>query len=109
MYRAGLEAVLGFRLLGNAFSLNPCIPREWPGFRITYRHGAARYIIEVENPEGVSCGVAHITLDGAEVASGRVPLTQDGAEHRVQVILGRDPEAQPEGVGRMPTMNEVRG
>ncbi len=90
MYRAGLERILGFRVQGKALLLDPCIPRGWPRFEITYRYGASRYEIAVGNPQGVNRGVAKVELDGKALTQGpdRIPLVDDGATHRVQVTLG---------------------
>ena len=99
MYRAGLEEILGFRLRGAALLLDPCIPMTWPGFKIVFRYRSARYEIEVENPAGVCRGVVHAELDGT-VLSGdatRIPLADDGATHRVRVVLG-DSAAAPAAV-----------
>ncbi|HSJ96821.1 MAG TPA: glycosyl transferase, partial [Myxococcota bacterium] len=91
LYRAGLEWILGFRVQGATLLLDPCIPRGWPGFEIEYRHRSARYQIAVENPHSVSRGVVGIELDGAALPVGAagVPLADDGATHRVRVVLGR--------------------
>jgi cyclic beta-1,2-glucan synthetase len=90
MYRAGLEEILGFRLRGATLLLDPCIPKTWPGFTILFRHHSARYEIDVENPDGVCRGVVHVEFDGI-VSSGkeaRVPLADDGATHRLRIVLG---------------------
>jgi cyclic beta-1,2-glucan synthetase len=90
MYRAGLEWLLGFRLRGAVLHLDPCIPRAWDHFEITFRYHASRYEIRVENPNGVTRGISSVEVDGAPlaVAGGSVPLTSDGETHRVRVILG---------------------
>jgi cyclic beta-1,2-glucan synthetase len=44
--------------------------------------------VTVENPNGLSCGVAQIELDGAEIDGPGVPLADDGREHEVRVLLG---------------------
>ena len=89
LYRAGLESILGFRKQGAALRIDPCIPREWKRFEITYRHGSTLYRIAVENPKGVCRGVSRISLDGAELPEeALVPLSDDGPEHRVEVLLG---------------------
>jgi cyclic beta-1,2-glucan synthetase len=88
LYRAGLESILGFRVQGAFLLLDPCIPRAWPGFEIVYKYRSARYEIAVENPRGVSRGVASASLDGKALAQARVPLADDGAVHRVGVVLG---------------------
>ena len=56
MYRAGLEWILGFRLRGTMLYLDPCIPRAWQSFAITFRYHSSRYDIVVENPHGVARG-----------------------------------------------------
>lgn len=91
MYRVALEGLLGFRLQGRNLALDPCIPRNWPGFEIVFRYRSARYEIAVENPRGVCRGVFSVTLDGKLMAESKevlVPLTDDGATHRVSLILG---------------------
>jgi cyclic beta-1,2-glucan synthetase len=88
MYRAGLESLLGFELRGESLRFNPCIPRDWREYEITYRHGKTSYRITVENPGGVSRGVAAVELDGAPQAEFEIKLVDDGREHVVRVVLG---------------------
>jgi cyclic beta-1,2-glucan synthetase len=90
MYRAGLEWILGFRLRGATLVIDPCIPKSWPGFTIAFRYHSARYDISVENPRGVSRGVSTIHLDGEALQPGdaNIPLSDDGANHKVEVVLG---------------------
>ncbi len=91
MHRVGLERILGFRLRGTELELDPCVPRAWPGFELHFRYHSASYDIDVENPRGVSRGVAHLELDGKALPPGTtsIPLADDGAAHRVRVVLGR--------------------
>jgi cyclic beta-1,2-glucan synthetase len=91
MYRVGLEWLLGFRVQGTNLILDPCIPRGWPSFEIVFRHRSSRYHITVENPLGVCRGVLATKLDGEMLTGNKkllVPLVDDGAMHRVQVVLG---------------------
>jgi cyclic beta-1,2-glucan synthetase len=90
MYRAGLEWLLGFRVRGDLLHLDPCIPHGWPRFEVVFRYRSARYEIAVENPLGVSRGVSSVEVDGASLAPGGGPLrlTDDGATHKVRVVLG---------------------
>ena len=89
MYRSGLESILGLRLENDVLHLNPCIPKGWPGFEVTLRHRTTRYDIRVENPRGVSRGVVHAELNGVVLTGDQtwVPLTDDGATHRVRFVL----------------------
>lgn len=90
MQRAGVESILGVRVEGEMLCLDPCIPRSWPGFEITLRHGASRYEIIVDNPTGVQRGVAAAELDGATIIARplSVSLKRDGGIHRLQIRLG---------------------
>jgi len=89
LYRAGLESILGFRKLGSALCINPCIPREWKRFETTYRHGGSLYRIRVENPNGVCRGVSRVSLDGSLLSGGALlPLSDGGSEHCVEGVLG---------------------
>jgi cyclic beta-1,2-glucan synthetase len=90
MYRTGVEGILGIHLRGATLSINPCIPRAWNGFEITYKHGSSRYRIAVENPHGVSRGIVQASLDGQELSrtSCEITLVDDGRYHFGLVTLG---------------------
>jgi len=88
MYRSGLEDVLGFHRRGAHFSLNPCIPSSWPGFSLRWRSGRARYEVVVENPERCCRGVRVAEKDGKPVDPALIPISDDGREHRVRLVLG---------------------
>jgi cyclic beta-1,2-glucan synthetase len=93
LYRFGIERVLGVRVRGDRLEIDPCIAADWPGFRVTVRHGAARYEVVVENPDGVQRGVAAVRVDGEEMelrpgVVASVGLVDDGGVHRVGVRMG---------------------
>jgi cyclic beta-1,2-glucan synthetase len=89
MYRAGVEWILGFRLRGATLHLDPCIPRAWRYFEISFRYHSSRYELVVENPHGTTRGVSSAELDGTPLEEKvEIPLADDGATHRVRVILG---------------------
>ena len=89
LYRAGLEWMLGFRVRGQMLFIDPCIPRNWPGYSIEFRYHSAIYKITVENPLSVSCGIASTSLDGKILSdSANVPLADDGATHEILVVMG---------------------
>ncbi len=91
LYRAGLESILGLTRHGASFTLDPCIPAAWPEYSITWRHGSATYEISVTNPDHRCRGIAAAELDGDAVDPAAIPLVDDGATHRVHVVLGERP------------------
>ncbi|KGM51651.1 glycosyl transferase family 36 [Lysobacter concretionis Ko07 = DSM 16239] len=114
LYRAGIEALLGFHLRGDRLRIDPCIPTTWPGFSLVYRHHTSRYLVQiisgqigsgpidngqvdngqVGKPDGAGRGVIRAELDGASLAvpaddaAALIPLVDDGVEHHVRVWLG---------------------
>jgi cyclic beta-1,2-glucan synthetase len=94
LYRAGLEALLGFQLHGDRLRIDPCIPKHWDGFQLIYqRRGRANvtteYRIEVENPQHVCRGVRWVELDGVTLpASEAIALVDDGNSHTIRLRLG---------------------
>jgi cyclic beta-1,2-glucan synthetase len=88
LYRAGVEWMLGFRLRGATLSIDPCIPRHWPGYSMRFRYHAAIYDITVDNPGHVSRGVTLTELDGTALpANTNIPLVVDG-QHHIRILLG---------------------
>ena len=89
LHRAAVEWILGFRLRGRAFSIDPCIPKSWPNYSMSFRHYSTTYKISVENPSGVSRGVTSAEMDGKPLSPfPNIPLLDDGVEHQVRIVLG---------------------
>jgi cyclic beta-1,2-glucan synthetase len=90
MYRTAMEGILGAHLRGRTLTLHPCIPRAWAGFEITFKFGASRYRIAVENPNGVNSGITRASLDGREISAApcEIALIDDGRYHYGLVTLG---------------------
>ncbi|HET6198219.1 MAG TPA: glucoamylase family protein [Acetobacteraceae bacterium] len=90
LYRAGLEAILGFHLRDQQLTLTPCIPPDWEGFAIRYLHrrdGRPDTTYEVTVDRQIAGGVPQLTVDGLVQGAGRstVDLVTDGATHRVHL------------------------
>ena len=91
-YRVAVGSLLGISVVaaeggGRQLTIDPCIPKRWPGFSATYRHATATYAIRVENPRGTNRGVARVTLDGQLVAGLAIPLADDNRTHEVVVVM----------------------
>jgi cyclic beta-1,2-glucan synthetase len=87
MYRLGLEAILGIRRIGRTLRIDPCVPKTWSRYQVTYRLGETTFQIDVENPAGVNRGVQQIKMDGNILNDNAIPLLDDGGRHQVQVLL----------------------
>ena len=89
MYQAGLEWILGIQRQGEYLLLRPCIPEDWPGYKVNYRYGNSIYQIVVANPDRKQTGLQKLIFDGEELdpADPRIPLLDDGKTHRVEATL----------------------
>jgi len=105
MYRAGMESILGFKLRGDRLKIDPCIPRWWREYEITYRRGRTTYHIKVENPHSFSRGIATIQLEGAMQSEEEIHLLDDGHTHSVRIVLGEKP-AKVQAEERAPETRE---
>ena len=88
-YPAGFGLIPGLQRRGARLYLKPCIPEAWPEFTVHYQYGQTGYEIKVENPERKQTGGSYLELDGnrlPKVEEG-IPLVNDGAKHRVLLIL----------------------
>ena len=101
MYRAGLESILGLKRHGASFELDPCIPTAWPEYSIVWRFGRTGYEIFVSNPEHRCRGIAAAELDGNPVDPAAIPLVDDGATHRLRVVVGDRAPSTPRTSGRV--------
>ncbi|HWQ72178.1 MAG TPA: glucoamylase family protein [Desulfitobacteriaceae bacterium] len=87
MYQAGIESILGFNLSGNKLVFEPCIPKNWPGYRIEYRYKSTQYTFNIRNPQRKMTGVKKIVYDEKISEDKIIFLEDDGKEHFVEVIM----------------------
>lgn len=88
LHRVATHWILGVRPQEDGLLVDPAIPPEWPGFKVTRRFRGATYAIEVENPHRVGRGISRVTVDGQPFAGNLLPVFPSGTTHLVKVILG---------------------
>lgn len=86
-YTAATRWILGVRLTFNEMIIDPCIPSEWTGFKLTRKWRGATYNITVTNPDNVEKGVKEISLNGRKL-SGNLPAQLEGSVNTVEVVMG---------------------
>ena len=80
--------ILGVKPDFNGLAIDPCIPKSWDGFKIKRQFRGADFDIEVKNPQHVSKGVKKLLIDGKEFKGNIIPVMNDSANHKVEVIMG---------------------
>jgi cyclic beta-1,2-glucan synthetase len=84
MYRLIVEALLGLRLEVDKLRFAPCLPADWPAFKVHYRYRETVYHIVVLQTRAGN-GEMSVTVDGAEQPDQAIPLVDDRQEHSVEV------------------------
>lgn len=82
------QFILGIKPDYNGLAIDPCIPNEWDGFKVTRSFRGAVYDITISNPQHVSKGVKLLTIDGNEFIGNILPIFNDGKTHKVEVVMG---------------------
>ena len=87
-YVAVTQYILGLRAEHDGLEVDPCIPADWKGFKISRIYRGEKFDVEVRNPKGVMKGVRRIEVDGIESPDRLVRPTGDGRSHKVVVEMG---------------------
>jgi cellobiose phosphorylase len=87
-YYAITQFILGIKPEYDGLFVNPCIPEDWNGFKVTRKFRNATYNINVQNPQHVSKGVKKLIVDGKELKGSIIPIFSDNQIHDVTVVMG---------------------
>ncbi|HZL46508.1 MAG TPA: glucoamylase family protein [Opitutaceae bacterium] len=93
MYRLVVETLLGLTRQGDRLGLLPCLPESWSGFKLRYRYRETFYHLTVSRAAGAA---GRVTLDGAELPDGAIPLVDDRIDHQVQIDVPATTPAGPQ-------------
>jgi len=87
-YYAATHWLLGVRPEAGGLRIDPCIPRNWPGFTMRRLFRGHPVHIEVRNPSGVCSGVKQLTVDGAAVPGCVIPAEKLHDGSQIVALLG---------------------
>ena len=82
------QYILGVRPDFEGLLINPVIPKDWSGYKVSRKFRGATYQIEVKNPAGVSSGIKDILLNGEKLEGNLLPLCEEGSVNEVKVLMG---------------------
>ncbi|MDA2928586.1 hypothetical protein MYX84_01350 [Acidobacteria bacterium AH-259-O06] len=88
MWHSYVYYILGVRPELGGLLVDPKIPSDWQGFKLTRPFAGATYEIEVRNPYQENMGVRSMDVDGKTVEGNLIPFHRDGNKHTVKVVLG---------------------
>jgi N,N'-diacetylchitobiose phosphorylase len=82
------QYILGVRASYDGLVVDPCIPHDWDGFKVTRQFRGRSFDIEVKNPDKVCRGVASLTVNGRRLEGTLIPDEVMKDVNKVGVILG---------------------
>lgn len=82
------QYILGVRPGYNGLTVDPCIPKNWDGFKMQRKFREATYHLEIRNPDHVSKGVKEMIVNGETLNSNIIPILEKGKSHKVVIIMG---------------------
>lgn len=82
------QAILGVKPEFDGLRVDPCIPSDWSGYKVTRIFRGATYEISISNPNGVQKGVKSVTVDGKAITGNGIPVFEKGTTHKVEVVMG---------------------
>lgn len=86
MYRFLTESLLGLHLERDTLRFEPCLPADWPSYKVHYRYRETMYHITLHQGSG-SPRVQKVLTDGVEQADRLVHLVDDRVDHEVEIRL----------------------
>ena len=87
LYRAGIECILGFKLRGDHFIVEPCLPSEWKEASLTYKREKANFSIKISSPSGTAGKKKEIKVNGRSISDGRIVFAEWPEGGTVEVLL----------------------
>ena len=83
-----VEGICGMRPNAEGLEINPSIPHEWDGFKISKNFRGKHLSIDIQNPEHVESGVVSLIVNGSEMKENFVPESKMTSETEIKVTLG---------------------
>lgn len=82
------QFILGIQPDFDGLKIDPAIPHDWDGYKVTREFRGDVFEVEVKNPNHVSKGVKSLVVDGKEVEGNVIPMFKDGKKHSVVATMG---------------------
>ncbi len=92
MYQLILESYLGLKRQSETIKFEPCIPKDWKSFSITYRFEQTLYQIQLNQEPGLKN--SRVLLDVTLKPNDTFPLVNDRVEHKVVISVGVEQEVE---------------
>jgi cyclic beta-1,2-glucan synthetase len=96
LYRVWIEEVLGLKIHGGYFTVEPCVPESWTHYSFTYRPNGASYHVTVTFDDTLAA--PKVDLDRHRLPTSRIPIQHHSGHHEVEIRLAKSATVSHEPV-----------
>ena len=108
-YVAATQWILGIRPELDGLRVDPSLPADWTGVRVTRRFRGSTYRIRVHKPAGVTGTVTRLEVDGHPIDGSLVPLAREsGRTIEVEAYVASPPSRPVDGTSQPASANVHR-
>ncbi|MGB2965220.1 MAG: hypothetical protein WBB69_14665 [Anaerolineales bacterium] len=86
-YNAATKYILGIQPGYRGLVINPCIPKNWNGYKVKRELRGTVYNIEVNRASSTAAETPKVIVDKEEVIDGIIPYFSDNRTHHVEVTI----------------------
>jgi cellobiose phosphorylase len=87
-YFAITQYIIGIQPDYDGLVINPCVPQEWDGFKVTRKWRGAVYKIIVKNPDHVNKGVREVYVNEQKITGNVIPIFSGNSINHIEVLMG---------------------
>lgn len=81
------QGMLGIKPDYHGLKIDPCIPKDWDGFKVKRHFRGAEVEITVKNPHCISKGIKRMQVDGKSIEGNVLPLELIEKSSSIQVVI----------------------
>ncbi len=81
------QYMMGIRPEYNGITIDPCIPSEWDGIKITRRFRGKMIDITIKNPDNKEKGVSRLVVNGKTIERNFIPFDLLEEKNEVEAIM----------------------
>jgi N,N'-diacetylchitobiose phosphorylase len=87
-YYSATHWLLGIRPEVDGLRIDPCIPKNWPGFTMQRTFRSKQLTINVHNPAGKCRGISSVKVNGKTIAGNLIPVAELPDQATIEATIG---------------------
>lgn len=85
--KVGIEAILGLKIRRDVLTIEPCIPKNWEEYSISYKYKTSVYNIKIKNPDKKNTGIDKFYMNGKEIVEKQIKLESNNKINEIEIKM----------------------